>query len=247
MANVGPAYGDMLARKKKIEGKRDAQQEHDMMIFIQERTGSNDIDVDNIECLKDGKILCELINGIIDNKVKCDQGNAPFKMRANVESFIEGCKRFGLKEQELFQVNDLFEGKNLPQFTQCIYAIGRKLQMDPCYCGPILGPKQAAENKRHFSQEQLDAGKHIHSLQMGSNKGATQAGQNFGAPRQIILQMDPCYCGPILGPKQACGEKREWTQEQLDAGKHIHSLQMGSNKGATQAGQNFGAPRQIIN
>ena len=58
--------------------------------------------------------------------------------------------------------------------------------MDPSYNGPVLGPKQSAEHKREFTQEQMDAGKHVHSLQMGSNKGASQAGQSFGAPRQIM-------------------------------------------------------------
>lgn len=58
--------------------------------------------------------------------------------------------------------------------------------MDPGYSGPCLGPKPATENKREFTQEQMDAGKHNIGLQMGSNKGASQAGQNFGAPRQIM-------------------------------------------------------------
>ncbi|XP_038078316.1 myophilin-like isoform X2 [Patiria miniata] len=187
MANQGPAYGDMLARKKKIEGKRDHAQEHDMMVFIQQMTGVQELDLDNCECLKDGKVLCQLINGLIDSKVKVDHKTTPFSMRANLEAFIEGCKRFGVNEGDVFQVNDLFEGKNVPQFTQCIYAVGRKLQSDdPDYKGPILGPKASVEHKREFSQEQMDAGKHVHSLQMGSSKGASQKGQSFGAPRQIV-------------------------------------------------------------
>ena len=51
-----------------------------------------------------------------------------------------------------------------------------------------LGPKESDQNKREFSKEQLDAGKHIIGLQAGSNKGATQAGQSFGSTRQIIGQ-----------------------------------------------------------
>ncbi len=174
--------------KKKLEGKRDHEQECEMLRFIRDMTHETDMDLEHPEPLKDGKVLCKLINGLLDPscQVKYDAGNSTFKMRANVESFIDGCKKFGLKEQELFQVNDLFEAKNVCQFTQCIYAIGRRLQMDPSYTGPTLGPKQSAENKREFTKEQMDAGKHVHSLQMGSNKGASQSGQNFGAPRQIM-------------------------------------------------------------
>ena len=58
-------------------------------------------------------------------------------------------------------------------------------QSQPGYDGPILGPKQSEQNVREFSQDQLDAGKHMIGLQMGSNKGASQAGGDFGRPRQI--------------------------------------------------------------
>ncbi len=186
-ANQGPSYGMSANIKKKLDGKRDHDQECEMLRFIRDMT-HEEMDMEHPENLKDGKVLCKLINGLLDasRQVKYDPGNSTFKMRANVESFIEGCKKFGLKEQELFQVNDLFEAKNVCQFTQCIYALGRRLQLDPSYSGPILGPKMSEQTRRDFSKEQMDAGKYMHSLQMGSNKGASQSGQSFGAPRQII-------------------------------------------------------------
>jgi len=51
---------------------------------------------------------------------------------------------------------------------------------------------------------------------------------------------------PTLGPREAQGEKREWTEEQLRAGEGVIGLQMGSNKGANASGQNFGNTRHII-
>ncbi|KHJ47572.1 hypothetical protein D918_01727 [Trichuris suis] len=51
---------------------------------------------------------------------------------------------------------------------------------------------------------------------------------------------------PSVGPKEAQGEKREWTDEQMRAGSNIISLQYGSNKGATQSGMNIGNSRHII-
>ena len=50
---------------------------------------------------------------------------------------------------------------------------------------------------------------------------------------------------PVLGPKESVANKREFTQEQLEAGKNIIGLQAGTNKGASQAGMSFGATRQI--
>lgn len=58
---------------------------------------------------------------------------------------------------------------------------------DPNFQGPNLGPKPADECKRDFTDEQLAAGQTIIGLQAGSNKGATQAGQNIGAGRKILL------------------------------------------------------------
>lgn len=56
----------------------------------------------------------------------------------------------------------------------------------------------------------------------------------------------PEFKGPYLGPKPSDESKRDFTEEQLQAGKTIIGLQAGSNKGATQAGQNIGAGRKII-
>jgi len=51
---------------------------------------------------------------------------------------------------------------------------------------------------------------------------------------------------PALGPKESDANKREFTEEQLAAGKNIIGLQMGTNECASQAGQNFGKTRAII-
>jgi len=50
---------------------------------------------------------------------------------------------------------------------------------------PPLGPKEATANKREFTDEQLRDGQNVIGLQMGSNKGASQAGDHFGRPRQV--------------------------------------------------------------
>lgn len=42
------------------------------------------------------------------------------------------------------------------------------------------------ENKREFSKEQIEKGKAVIGLQMGTNKGASQAGMNLGKTRAIM-------------------------------------------------------------
>lgn len=54
------------------------------------------------------------------------------------------------------------------------------------------------------------------------------------------------FDGPVLGPKEAAADKKEWTEEQLKAGQNVIGLQMGSNKGASAAGTTpYGLGRQI--
>jgi len=183
MATQAAPMGDMRFLQRKIEAKRDPEIERQCIEFIVHHTGET---VNTFDDLKNGVILCNLVNKFSPGAVrKIEKSTAIFKQRAQVESFIQGCKAFGLKDQEVFQVNDLFENKNIPQFTQCIIALGRYAQTLPGYDGPILGPKQSDSNVREFSQDQLDAGKHMIGLQMGSNKGASQAGSDFGRPRQV--------------------------------------------------------------
>ena len=82
-----------------------------------------------------------------------------------------------------FQTVDLYERQNIPTVISTIHALGRKAQAKGLHG---IGPKESEKNVREFTEEQLKAGEHIIGLQMGSNKGATQAGQNFGKTRAII-------------------------------------------------------------
>ena len=55
------------------------------------------------------------------------------------------------------------------------------------------------------------------------------------------------FDGPALGPKMATENKREFTDEQIRAGRDSHiGLQAGYNKGANQSGINMGNTRHIV-
>lgn len=96
-------------------------------------------------------------------------------------------KAYGVPDVDVFQTVDLWEKKDIAQVTNTIFALGRQTYKHPEWKGPYLGPKPADENKRDFTEEQLAAGQTIIGLQAGSNKGATQSGQNIGAGRKILL------------------------------------------------------------
>lgn len=141
------------------------------------------------DVLKDGVLLCKLVNIIVSDEPvkKINSSTMAFKQMENVDKFLKACIAIGCEKGDLFQTVDLYEGQNIPQVINGIMTLGRKAQTIG-YDGPCLGPKESTENKREFTEEQLSEGKNIIGLQAGSNKGASQAGQNFGGPRQVMEQ-----------------------------------------------------------
>lgn len=139
------------------------------------------------DILKDGVVLCNLINKIAPGSVKKIQTKGTnFQLMENIQRFQAAIKKYGVPEEEIFQTADLFEKRNIPQVTLCLYALGRITQKHPEYTGPRLGPKMAEEHKREFTEDQLRASEAHLSLQMGYNKGASQSGHGgFGNTRHM--------------------------------------------------------------
>ena len=194
MANRPTGYGLTAETKRKIDSKFDAYLANDALDWIEavcneaifaDREGS-DLKKYIQGKLKDGVILCKLINTLQPGSVtKVNGGKMPFLQMENIGKFLEGCYSLGVKKEDLFQTADLYEGANIVQVVNGIAALGRKAQAVGIE-GPQFGPKESTAAPRSFTDEQLQAGKGIIGLQMGSNKGASQSGQNFGKTRQIL-------------------------------------------------------------
>ncbi|CAI9716538.1 myophilinmyophilin-like [Octopus vulgaris] len=170
-----------------MASKRNAEKEKEALDWIEAILGEPiDRKKPFEEVLKNGIILCNFINKLLPGSVKkIEKSGTGFVLMQNLERFQGALKKYGVPETEVFQTVDLYERKNIPQVVLCIYAIGRVAQTKPDFNGPILGPKMADENKREFTQEQLEAGKNVVSLQYGSNQGASQAGLSMGKQRMI--------------------------------------------------------------
>merc|ERR1711884_212616 len=91
------------------------------------------------DALKDGVILCRLMNalqpGIVSKIVELGPN---FKMMENVNRFHKALLEYGLEERELFQTNDLSEKKDIANVTNTIYALGRAVAKHPEWNGPSL-------------------------------------------------------------------------------------------------------------
>ncbi|KAJ6648952.1 Muscle-specific protein 20 [Pseudolycoriella hygida] len=177
------------AVKAKIAGKRDPVKDKEAQEWIEAILGLGFPAGESYEdVLKDGQVLCRLINKIKPGSVaKINESGGQFKMMENINNFQKALKAYGVPDQDVFQTVDLYEKKDISQVTNTLFALGRATWKDESFPGPNLGPKPADECKREFTEEQLAAGQTIIGLQAGQNKGATQAGQNIGAGRKILL------------------------------------------------------------
>jgi len=137
--------------------------------------------------LKDGQIICRLINRLQPGSVKKIQtkgGN--FVLMQNIQSFQAAVRKYGVPEEDIFMPVDLFEARNVKAVVKSLYALGRTAQ-NKNFDGPVLGPKMSEKCERNFSEEEIRKGRDAHlGLQMGTNVGASQAGLSMGKQRMII-------------------------------------------------------------
>ena len=101
-----------------------------------------------------------MMNKIVPDSIKKFKQKGPaFLLMENVQSFLGAIKKYGVPDEEVFQTPDLFEARNIPQVTLCLYALARTTQKHPEYAGPQMGPKMSTENKREFTEEQIRKGR----------------------------------------------------------------------------------------
>jgi len=175
---------------KKIQSKYDPALAGQVMEWMKDVMKDESLDTSGdretfYRQLKDGQVLCRLINvlqpGSIPEK-KINNTTMAFKCMENINLFLEQVKKLGVPAEETFQTVDLWEEQNLTSVLICLQSLARKASK---FGFKSIGPKEAEANVRQFSDEQLKAGQNVISLQYGSNKGANQSGINFGNTRHM--------------------------------------------------------------
>jgi len=173
--------------QRRIISKYNEDHAREVLEWVKEVTGdqiNTSGDMDNFfEVLKDGTLLCKLVNEMKAGSVKkVNTTTMAFKCMENINSFLQAATTLGVPTQEQFQTVDLWEKQNLNMVVICLQSLGRKASN---FGKPSIGPKEATRNVRSFTEEQLKGGDGIIGLQYGSNQGATQSGQNFGKTRHM--------------------------------------------------------------
>ncbi|XP_048800355.1 calponin-3 isoform X2 [Lagopus muta] len=223
--NKGPSYGLSAEVKNKIALKYDPQIEEDLRNWIEEVTGLS-IGANFQLGLKDGIILCELINKLQPGSVKkINQSKLNWHQLENIGNFIKAIQVYGMKPHDIFEANDLFENGNMTQVQTTLVALAGLAKTKGFHTTIDIGVKYAEKQARSFDAGKLKAGQSVIGLQMGTNKGASQAGMLAPGTRRDIYDQKH-----ILQPVD----------------NSTISLQMGTNKVASQKGMSvYGLGRQV--
>ena len=127
--------------------KHDPEMENAAIEWIQEVTG---IPISGTlhEWLKDGVVLCKLLNVIVPGTVKIiNESKISFKHRENIAQFLKGCeKNLGLTSTFQFQTVDLYEDKNMHSVITSIHVLAKNAAKLPGYKGPQIKQIAAQTN-----------------------------------------------------------------------------------------------------
>uniref|UniRef100_A0A4X2KW25 Calponin-homology (CH) domain-containing protein n=1 Tax=Vombatus ursinus TaxID=29139 RepID=A0A4X2KW25_VOMUR len=120
------------AVKSKIASKYDHQAEEDLRNWIEEVTGLST--GTNFQWgLKNGIILCELINKLQPGSVKMvNISLLNWPQLENISNFIRAIQIYGMKPCDIFEANDLFENKNMARVRSTLVALASLMGTNGC-------------------------------------------------------------------------------------------------------------------
>jgi len=135
-------YGmDKELAEKQAEKMKDIP-EKEIVTWIEAVTGEQKLEeMSTADWLKDGLVLCALVNAIHPGSVKkVSKMKAPFKKMENITGFTDSARQLGVNEASMFATPDLYEEKNMASVLSCIYTFGGVIQTTcPDFQGPKLG------------------------------------------------------------------------------------------------------------
>ena len=153
--------------------------ENEIREWISDITG-HDIPTEPLsEVLKNGIVLCEVINTILsaDKSIQLrepSKSGQGFLQMENIGYFIQKAGVCGVPASENFQTVDLFEGKNMRQVLTCISSLSRNLYKNGRKDLKVIGPKLVEKQQIQFTESQLDEAKRTISGQYGPMKSNKQ-------------------------------------------------------------------------
>jgi len=101
-----------------IQGKRDPKTEADLTHWIERYLGERANGMEFVEWLKDGQVLCRLLNKLRPGSVgHIRSRGSEFLLMENMHQFRQAAQKLGVPEHALFDAVDLYEGRNWHQLA----------------------------------------------------------------------------------------------------------------------------------
>ncbi|NXS29303.1 CNN1 protein, partial [Pomatostomus ruficeps] len=249
--------------------KYDPQHERELRAWIESTTGRR-IGDNFMDGLKDGVILCELINKLQPGSVpKVNEPVQNWHKLENIGNFLRAITRYGVKPHDIFEANDLFENTNHTQVQSTLIALASQGTGGHCHRKGTQGMGTPWRHGDTASQVGTPWGQGDTATLRGHGDIASPGGhRTWGHRDRTGRGWSPCgqhggdkvtpdtpWGGPC--PRVPCpqagmtapGTKRQIFEPALGM-EHCDTmtigLQMGSNKGASQQGMTvYGLPRQV--
>jgi hypothetical protein len=188
-------YGIDVDLQKRIAARWSPENAKIALEWISKLSGMT-LDADFHTALKDGVALCAAMNVLSPNSCKINKMKMPFMMRENIVQFLEACKKYGMKDTDLFVTQDLFEGDNLVSVLDCLFSLGG-LAKAKGFAGVTIGVKQTqAQGESKFTVS--STGGSVPSRQTQGSYGYADTTQNRSLSHQIIKTTDTGSNAPTL-------------------------------------------------
>ncbi|XP_053781804.1 LOW QUALITY PROTEIN: calponin-2-like [Desmodus rotundus] len=189
--------------KNRIQSKYDPEKEEELRLWIEGLMGTS-IGPNFQESLKDGAILCTLMNKLQPGSVAGIRvSQRKFCQIDNLSKFIKAMENYGVKKEVLFEPSDLCENGNLWQVQVSLLALKRKAEAMGHQCGTDTCDKYLEKQEQNFDETTMKADQCIIQTQMGTNQCAGQSGMTAPSTQQHIydttLGTDKCDNSSISG------------------------------------------------
>ncbi|KAF2276769.1 uncharacterized protein EI97DRAFT_397656 [Westerdykella ornata] len=263
MASVTSLDQDM---KRLRLGKYTPQAANEVRSWIEDTLGERLPPGDLLDALKDGTVLCRLVNLAVPNPgVKFKKSPMPFIQMENISHFLHACEQppLSMPSHDRFLTVDLYESKDPAQVLQCLSAFSRVANaINPSRIPTTIGPKRSAGPQSPSATGSFSNGKSLSSPGPGRSRGISTSSAGGSTTFNPLSKpaADRALSPTLTGgsntsktsngiPKSPPGGVSSWSKK-ADEGVtapawNIH--QYGYMGGASQGNQGiaFGARRQI--
>lgn len=210
--------------------------------WIESILGEHLASPDLLEALKDGTVLCKLVNLLTPDALRFKISSMPFVQMENISHFLRACQSppIGLAAYDCFQTVDLYEGKDPTQVLQCIGAFSRRAH--------ALQPKKFptdVDGRAGAMSPQISGMSSDGLAARARNASNVSAGSNSAANASSPGRSSQYGNGASPPPAASSWAKRS-DQGATAPGWNI--AQYGWTGGASQGNQgiSFGGRRQIV-